>query len=343
MQPLKVEDEADLEECLTRPRPALVAAIHSLSSPLVVLGAGGKMGPSLAVLARRAAVAANHSLDVIAVSRFRDVAARDWLEARGVRTLSADLLDDRVFASLPDSGNVAYLVGLKFGTDRNPAATWAANTIIPANVGRRYPGARIAALSTGNVYPFVPVDRGGAVESDPLTPLGEYANAAVGRERVFEWYSHERGLQVALLRLSYAVDLRYGVLVDIARKVMSGEAIGLGNGHFNCIWQGDANEAVLRSFALAAAPASAWNLCLPGAFSVRETAVKLGGWLGRAPTFEGKESGSALLSDPRRLWAELGEPAVGFDELLQSVARWVSRGGRLLDKPTHFEARHGRY
>lgn len=345
MQPLPVKspDEAALDEWLTRPRPVLVEAIRSLSSPLVVLGAGGKMGPSLAVLARRAADAAQHRLEIIAVSRFRDVAARDWLEARGVRTLSLDLFDDRACAGLPDSENVAHLVGLKFGTDRNPSATWAANTLIPAHVARRYPDARIAVLSTGNVYPFVPVEAGGAQESHPLTPLGEYANAAVARERVFEWFSRESGLRVALLRLSYAVDLRYGVLVDIARMVKSGQAIELGNGHFNCIWQGDANEAVLRSFALASAPASAWNLCLPTAFSVRDTATKLGALLGREPVFANSESGTALLSNPGRLWRELGPPAVGFEMLIEAVAQWVRSGGRYLEKPTHFEVRHGNY
>ncbi len=341
--PELVGSEAELEELLTRPRPVLVQAIRSLKSPLLVLGAGGKMGPTLAVLARRAADAAGHPLEVIAVSRFREAATRAWLENHGVRTLGLDLLDPRAFGELPEAGQVAYLVGVKFGTARDPAPTWAVNTLVPARVIERFPAAPFVALSTGNVYPFADVAGGGAVETDPLTPLGEYANAAVARERIFEWCARATGARGAFLRLSYAVELRYGVLVDLARKVHEGEPIDLGNSHFNCVWQGDANEAVLRAFDLVSHPASAWNLCLPEAFEVRAVAERFGELLGRRPAFRGTPTGTGLLSNAARLCAALGEPSVTLDILLPWVAAWVLAGGRSLGKPTHFESRDGRY
>jgi nucleoside-diphosphate-sugar epimerase len=215
--PEDIETEEQLDELLTRPSRRLSEFIQQVSSPLVILGAGGKMGPTLAVLAKRAAELARHSLDVVAVSRFSDARARRWLEDRQVKTQSYDLLDHNALERLPESENVIHLVGLKFGTAQNPAATWAVNTVVPTRVAERYPDARIVALSTANVYPLGDAARGGSLETDPLTPLGEYANAAVARERIFEFHSRRRGTRMTLLRLSYAVELRYGVLVDIAR------------------------------------------------------------------------------------------------------------------------------
>jgi nucleoside-diphosphate-sugar epimerase len=343
--PEAIRTEVELDELLVRPRPELVEAIRTVRSPLVVLGAGGKMGPSLAVLARRAAMAAGHPLEVLAVSRFGSTVARDWLEARGVRTLAADLLDRREVERLPEASDAVYLVGRKFGTTQNPAGTWAVNTLVPAWVCERYaaPGNRMVVVSTANVYPMVPVEGRGARETDALTPLGEYANAAVARERVFDWYSRERGLAVALMRLSYAVDLRYGVLVDIAARVRDGEVVELGNSRVNCIWQGDANESVLRAFPLAGMPAAAWNLCRPEALRVRWVAEEFGRRFGRTPRFGGEEGSTALLSDTGKLTSVLGEPAVGVERLIDWVAAWMDAGGRLLGKPTHFEARDGRF
>src|SRR5688572_16965329 len=279
--PESMQTEAQLEEFLTTPGAALVDFIKTVRGPLLILGAGGKMGPTLAVLARRAADLAGHKLDVIAVSRFNDAQSRQALEARGVQTHACDLLDARGVSKLPDSPSILYLVGLKFGTAQNPCATWAMNTIVPARVMERFRDARIVALSTGNVYPFSEVSRGGSVETDPLTPLGEYANAAVGRERIFEFYSRAQRTPTTRLRLFYALELRYGVLVDIAQKVHAGEAIDLANGHFNCIWQGDANEMVIRSLSLCATPATVWNFCRPEVFSVREVANRFGTLLGK--------------------------------------------------------------
>ncbi|HEY2953024.1 MAG TPA: NAD-dependent epimerase/dehydratase family protein [Verrucomicrobiae bacterium] len=341
--PERITTEEQLEELLTRPGAALVEFIKTLSSPLVILGAGGKMGPTLAVLAKRAAAAANHSLDVIAVSRFNDTAIRLWLETHGVKTRNCDLLVEDSLQQLPEAENVIYLVGLKFGTAQNPAATWAMNTIVPARVTERYRRAPIVALSTGNVYPLSEVRRGGSLETDPLTPLGEYANAAVARERIFEFYSRRHDTPVVLLRLFYAVELRYGVLVDLARKVQACEPVELANGYLNCIWQGDANDLVLRALSLASSPPSAWNLCRPEILQVRAIASRLGELLGRAPQFVGTEAATALLGNATPLCAKLGRPSVPLETMLGWIAHWVKLGGRNLGRPTHFEVRDGNY
>jgi len=341
--PESIQTETQLEELLTTPGPALVEFIKTVPGPLLVLGAGGKMGPTLAALARRAAELAGHKLDIVAVSRFSDAQSRQSLETRGVQTLACDLLDARGVSKLPDSPSILYLVGLKFGTAQNPGATWAMNTIVPARVAERFRDARIVALSTGNVYPLSEVGRGGSLETDPLTPFGEYANAAVGRERVFEFYSRAQNTPVTQLRLFYAVELRYGVLVDIAQKVHAGESIDLGNGYFNCIWQGDANEMVIRSFSLCAAPPTAWNLCRPEVFSVRDAATRLGALLGRAPRFHGTEAPTALLGNARPLCGRLGEPAVKLEQMLKWIAPWVAQGGRSLGRSIDFKVRDGKY
>ncbi len=341
--PVAIRTESDLEENLTRPSAALTAFIKTVSSPLLVLGAGGKMGPTLAMLARRAADAAGHPLEIIAVSRFSNATSRDWLEARGVKTVSCDLLNAEAIARLPDAQNLIYLVGLKFGTSQNPAATWAINTLVPARVCERYPHSRIVALSTGNVYPPSEVSRGGSLETDSLTPSGEYANAAVGRERIFEFHSQRNRTPITLLRLFYAGELRYGVLVDIARKVHMGQPIALANGAFNCIWQRDANELILRALPLATSPATAYNLCRPETFSVREIANRFGDLLDRRPVFSGSETGTALLGNATKLCAALDSPATPMASILSWIAEWVKHGGQDLGRPTHFEVRDGKY
>lgn len=341
--PESLRTETELDELLTRPSERLVEFIKSVSGPLLILGAGGKMGPTLAVLARRAAEAAQHPLEIVAVSRFSNASSRQWLETHGVKTLNCDLLDANAIGGLPDASNIIYLVGLKFGTAQNPAATWAINTLVPTRVCERYPRSRIVALSTGNVYPQSEVHRGGSVETDALTPLGEYANAAVGRERIFEFHSQRNRTPITLLRLFYAVELRYGVLADIARKVYAREPVALANGHFNCIWQRDANELILRALPLATTPASVWNLCRPEVFSVREVATRLGELLGRIPNFSGSESTTALLGNSSKLCAALDTPTTLMETVLRWTAAWVKQGGRDLGRPTHFEVRDGNY
>jgi nucleoside-diphosphate-sugar epimerase len=342
--PESVQSIDELELLLSRPGEKLVRSIREISSPLVIVGAGGKLGPTLAVMARRAAEAAGHTLDVVAVSRFGSAAsARDRLEKSGVRAISCDVLRRDSLDSLPDSENVIHLVGQKFGTSKSPSATWAVNVLPAAHVAQRYSQARIAALSTGNVYPQSQASGRGSLESDPLTPLGEYANSTVARERILEFYSLAEHIRMALVRLCYAVELRYGVLLDIARKVHAGESIDLANGFFNCIWQGDANEMILRCLALSDSPPTAWNLCRPEVFSVRAVAADFGELLGRPPQFTGAESSSALLCDSRALCARLGEPPTPLEPMLRLIADWVRRGGCTLGKPTGFEVRDGRY
>ncbi|HMB91918.1 MAG TPA: NAD(P)-dependent oxidoreductase [Rhodothermales bacterium] len=341
--PSHIETEANLDEVMTRPTVALQAFVQTLRGPLVVLGAGGKMGPSLCVQVRRAAEEAGHNLDVIAVSRFSDPNAQAWLDERGVQTLACDLMDRAAVEALPDAENVIYLVGMKFGTRQNPARTWAINTLVPDRVSERYAGARIVALSTGNVYPLVPVAQGGSVETDALTPLGEYANAAVARERIFEYAAERDGTRVALIRLNYAVDLRYGVLVDLAQKIAVGEPVDVTMGHLNCIWQGDANEMIVRALDLTMQPSIALNLTGQNVLSIRELAQRLAALMDRPVEIVGIEAETALLSNPARAIAALGKPSTALETMLRWTAHWVQHGGTTLNKPTHFEVRDGRY
>jgi nucleoside-diphosphate-sugar epimerase len=338
-----IDTEEALDDGLTTPHPELIAFVRTLRSPLLVLGAGGKMGPTLAVLARRAAQAAGYPLDVLAVSRFTDDAPRRWLEARGVRTMRLDLLQSDEVGRLPEASHIIYLVGHKFGTAQNPSRTWAINTLVPAHVAERYPRAALVALSTGNVYPPVLAPGPGSQEADCLTPLGEYANAAVARERTFEHFSERNGAALALIRLNYAVELRYGVLVDIARKVFAGEPVDVTTGYFNCIWQGDANDMILRALAHVQSPPRVLNLTGRECLSVREVALRFGELLGRPVQIAGKEAGTALLSNPSQACALLGVPPTPLDQMLRWTADWLKHGGRLYDKPTHFEARDGQY
>jgi hypothetical protein len=301
------------------------------------------MGVTLALLAKRAAQAAGTPMDIVAVSRFSDDLTRRFLESRGVRTISADLLNQPAFASLPDTDHLLYMVGLKFGTGSNPHFTWATNTLIPAYTAERYPRARIVALSTGNVYPLTPVNGGGSKEGDPLTPLGEYSNACVARERIFEYYSAKNFTPIVLLRLSYALDLRYGVLVDIAQKVYRRESVDISMSHLNCIWQGDANEIIIRALSLAATPPLTLNLVQSRPLKVRDLALRFGQWMGKNVSFVGVEGDTALLSDNERLRTSLGEPSTPIELVMKWTADWVVSGGRLLNKPTHFEVKNGGY
>ncbi len=338
-----IEDEDTLTETLTRPSAPLIEYLKDLPSPLVILGAGGKMGPTLAVLARHAAQAAGIPLEIIAVSRYRDQQARQWLEKNGIKTLSLDLLDSEAYSQLPDAENVIYLVGLKFGTSQNPINTWVMNTLVPAYTAQRYHSARIVALSTGNVYPLVPVTSSGSVEEDPMEPIGEYGNACMARERVFEYFSIRQGTRLVLIRLNYALDLRYGVLVDIAQKIHFGEAVNVTTGSLNCIWQGDANDMIIRSLAYAASPPKVLNLTYPRVFSIRELTLQLSDLLGKEAIITGKEVDSAFLSNPAEICRLLGDPPTPIPTVLRWTAHWVQNGGRLLNKPTHFEVRDGKY
>jgi nucleoside-diphosphate-sugar epimerase len=338
-----METEADLEEALSRPDARDVDVLRTLGGDVAVLGAGGKMGPSLARRIRRAAEAAGAATRVIAVSRFSDPALPRALEADGIECVACDFLDARQVDALPECANVLYLSGMKFGSTGRPDLTWMQNTVAPANVARRYARSRIVAFSTGNVYPLVDAATGGCDESVPPAPVGEYAQSCLGRERVFEYGARESGTPVVLFRLFYAVDLRYGTMADIARKVWAGEPVDVTVGHVNALWQGDANSYALRSLARCASPARALNVTGPDAISVRDAAQFFARRFGRDARITGREGGPCLLGDARLAMRLLGPPSMTTPDLMEMCAAWVERGGRSLGKPTKFERTDGRF
>ncbi|HEU4563580.1 MAG TPA: NAD(P)-dependent oxidoreductase [Gemmatimonadaceae bacterium] len=332
-----------LDELLSRPAPGVAEALARCSGDIVVLGAGGKMGPSLARMARRAASELGDGRRIIAVSRFGSREAEEALRAHGVETVRCDLLDRASVARLPDAPNVIFMAGQKFGTRDAPASTWAMNVLVPAIAAERYAGSRIVAFSTGNVYPLTPAARGGAREDDVLAPVGEYAQSCVGRERILEHFAARDGTPVAIVRLNYAIALRYGVLTDIALAVARGEPIDLAMGHVNVIWQGDANARALRCLPHAAVPPFVVNVTGGETLSVRALAERLGALLGRAPRFAGSEAEDALLSSTARSDALFGPPEVPLERMLEWAAEWVRAGGEMLGKPTHFGERAGAF
>jgi nucleoside-diphosphate-sugar epimerase len=343
MTPAAPRDDDELEALLSHPTPAVADALRRSPGDVIVLGAGGKMGPSLTTMVKRALDGIGDHRDVIAVSRFSSPDAASRLERAGVRVVRAELGDRDAIGRLPDAPNVVYMAGQKFGTRDLPSLTWAVNTLVPAMVAERYARSRIVAFSTGNVYPLSPASGAGSREGDPLTPLGEYANSCVGRERVLEHVSRTYGTPIAIIRLNYAVDLRYGVLVDIAHRVASGEPVRLDMGYANVIWQGDANAQAVRALPLAASPPFVVNVTGPERLSVRDAATQLGQLLGVTPKFESEEAPDALLSDTSLAQSLFGPPSIPTATLIEWVASWVARGGTRLAKATKFEVRDGRY
>jgi nucleoside-diphosphate-sugar epimerase len=340
--PDAVRDEPELEALLSRPSAADVAFARTIGGDVVVLGAGGKMGPSLARRVRRSCDAAGVTHRVLAVARFSEPGLRTALERDGIETIACDLLDPGQVGNLPRVPNVLFLAGRKFGSTGRPDLTWAQNVVVPSIVAPHFAASRIVVFSSGNVYPLVPGSSTGSTEADGVDPVGEYAQTCVGRERVFEHAARERGTRSLLFRLFYAVDLRYGTLVDVARRVRSGWPVDLRASHVNAIWQGDANSYALRSLALCASPPRPLVVTGPEVVSVRDAAEAFGRRFGKTPRFAG-EPGPALLGDPSLCVSLLGPPEVPLARLLDWVAGWVERGGRSLGKPTHFEATDGRF
>ncbi len=333
-----IETEEALVERMTRPSEAVREALRQLNGPVLILGAGGKMGPSLAELLVRGGAPR-----VVAVSRFSRLGERRYLEGIGVETISADLLDEDALAALPDAPSVFLLVGYKFGATGNEGATWATNAWLPGQVVRRYSRSRIVYLSSGNVYAFAPASGKGSGEEGEPGPVGEYAWSRLGGERVAAFWSARLGTPLAIARLFYATELRYGIIHDIAWKVWRREPIDLRTGHVNQIWQGDANAYLARLFPLCGSPPAVINITGPQVLTVRRIALDLGRELGVEPLFAGAEEESALLGDASDLVARLGPPAVSPRRIIRWMARWVRAGGRSLGKPTGYESRQGRF
>jgi nucleoside-diphosphate-sugar epimerase len=333
-------DEAELEERLSRPSASLPAVLADVPGDILILGAGGKMGPTLARMAKRA----DPGRRIIAVSRWSDPAKADALRAHGVETTRADLLDQRSLASLPDVPNVVFMAGQKFGTIDSPATTWAMNAAVPAFVGERYAGSRTVVFSTGNVYPLTSPEGGGSMEHDAPQPIGEYANSCLARERLFTAAAARHGSPVAIVRLNYAHDLRYGVLTDLALRLLHRERIDLGMSFVNAIWQGDANALALAALTHATAPEPfIVNVAGPQTLRVADVVRALANRLGVEPAFSGVEANDALLSNASRMHSLIGDPLLPLDTLLDWVVEWLRAGGRVLGKPTGFERRDGRF
>ena len=337
--PDTISDVAALDELLCRPSQALIDDLSKVDGDIMVLGVAGKMGPTLAALAK----AALPGRRIIGVARFSDPGTRTWLQARGVETISCDLLDEPAIQSLPKSPNVVFMAGRKFGAEGDLSLTWAMNAHVPALVAQAFRNSRIVAFSTGCVYPFVPVDGKGADEAVAPNPPGEYAQSCVGRERMFEYFSRKFATPGRLFRLNYAIDMRYGVLHDIATRILQGKPIDISLGHVNFIWQGDASAQALRCLAHCDTPTSPINVSGNEIFAVRDLAAKLGARLGREPMMTGREQPTAWLTDTSQAVSLFGPPIVDTERLIAWTADWVARAMPSLGKPTKYEVRDGRY
>lgn len=339
----EIRNIEELEERLSRPTDAAIEALEKIPGDLVLLGVGGKMGASLAGMAKRACAARGDTRRIIGVSRFGDPRVREQFAEWGVETIAGDLADRRFVQSLPEAASVVFMTGMKFGSTGQEPLTWAMNAYVPALVCEKYAGSRIAAFSTGNVYGLVPHDSGGSVESDPLHPVGEYAMSCLGRERMFEYFCDRDRTPVSILRLNYSTELRYGVIIDLAQKVHSGEPIDLSMGYVNVIWQGDACALTLCALADCAVPARIVNIAGPEMLRVKDVCEQIGALLGKSPVFTGREADDALLNNGSAAHSRYAAPSIKIDQILEWSAAWVANGGETLDKPTHFESREGKF
>ena len=343
LPPQHIEDSEQLEEVMSRPTPEVVEAMEKIAGDLLILGVGGKMGPTLAKLARRAIDESGLGKRVIGVSRFSSPGLQADLNRAGIETISCDLLNEAELQALPEVPNVIFMAGRKFGATGNESLTWTMNTYLPGRVAEKYRNSRIVVFSTGNVYPLTPVSHGGATEMYAVDPIGEYAQSCLGRERVFEHASNQFGTALAILRLNYAIDLRYGILLDIAEKVYHEKPVDLTMGAANVIWQGDANAVVLRSLLHCQSPAMLLNLTGPEIVSIRWLATRFGEIFGKAPAFKGVEAETALLSNAACCHQLFGYPRISLEQMVRWVAHWVEIGEMTLGKPTKFEVRDGKF
>jgi nucleoside-diphosphate-sugar epimerase len=332
-----------LEQELLKPSDALIADMKALRGDIILLGVAGKMGPSMARLARQATEMAGVKRRIIGVSRFSDPSMQAELESDGIETVAADLLNEEHLASLPDAPNILYLAGNKFGTTGKESFTWAMNAYLPGRVAERYRNSRIVAFSTGNVYPFSPVTHGGVSEDQPTGPVGEYGQSCLGRERVFQYFSAKYNIPTLIYRLNYAIDLRYGVLLEVAKAVAEGRPIDLTTGFVNVIWQGDANEIAIRALHHCEVPAKILNVTGPETLSIRWLAEQFGVLMGKAPEFVNEPQSTALLSNASLAHQLFGYPRVTIRQMIALTASWVQQGGKTLNKPTHFQERAGKF
>nr|WP_245339241.1 NAD(P)-dependent oxidoreductase [Paenibacillus shirakamiensis] len=332
-----------MEEKLSEPSAALAEDLLQLDGDILILGVGGKMGPSLAKLAKRGADAAGVSKKIIGVSRFSTGSLQQELVDAGVETIAADLLNDGALQALPEVKNVIYMAGHKFGTTGREYFTWAMNSYLPGRVAEKFKQSNIVSFSSGNIYPLTPISLGGASEESSVGPVGEYAQSCLGRERIFEYFSHQYGTPVVNFRLNYAIDLRYGILLEVATAVKEGRPIDLGMGQVNVIWQGDANEMAIRSLLIADSPAVTLNITGPETVSIRWLAERFGTIFGITPQFIGTERDTALLNNASKSHQTFGYPRVSLRQMIEWTADWVNQGGETLGKPTHFQERTGAF
>ena len=341
--PEKIENEALLEDILSEPGAGLVEMMKRLDGDIMILGIGGKMGITLGRQAVNAIQAAGVSKKVIGVSRFSDAAGRKKLEQRGIETISCDLLDQNAVKALPEVKNVIFMAGRKFGTDGSEELTWAMNTIVPGCVGGHFRKSRIVVFSTGCVYPLVSIGTGGCTEQVPPAPVGEYSQSCLGRERVFGHCAKTYGTETLLLRLNYAIDLRYGVLHDIGQQVWNGLPVNNTVGHFNVLWQGDANCYALRALELCASPAAVLNITGPETASVEYIAEAFAGLMNKAISYTGVSAGKCYLNNAGKAFRLLGYPRVSLEQMIDWQAQWLMQGGSSLGRPTHFEVNNGKF
>ena len=338
-----IKTETELESYLSEPTDEVIASITTLEGDILILGVGGKMGPTLAQQAKRAIDLAGITKRVIGVSRFSTPGVREGLHEAGIETITADLLSEDCLQNLPNIQNVILMAGRKFGSTDNESLTWAMNGYMPGRVADRFRDSQLVIFSTGNVYPLTRVSHGGATECLPPVPIGEYAQSCLSRERICTYFSSQFGTPMAILRLNYAIDLRYGILLDIAEKVYTEQPISLEMGNVNVIWQRDANSVVLRAFAHCQSPPLILNVTGPETVSVRYLALRFGALFNTSPRFEHEESETALLSNASRCHRLFGYPCVSLEQMIEWTAEWVRIGGTTLRKPTHFEVRDGKF
>jgi len=339
----KISTIEELEEHISRPSSGAVEALAKVDGDVLVLGAGGKMGPSLARMTKRASDEAGIKRRIIAVSRFASGSQQEQLSSWEIETIPCDLLSEDQLQKLPDAENVIFMAGMKFGSTGNESLTWAMNVYMPGRVFEKYRDSRLVVFSSGNIYGLSPVDRGGSVETDIPNPQGEYANSVLGRERILEHFSKKLGAKAAVIRLNYAVELRYGVLVDIAQKVWNGEPVDVSMGFVNVIWQADANAMALASLKDVSSPPFVLNVAGPEIVRVRDIAEQFGKIFNRPAKITGVEKTDALLSNGNLGYNLYGEPSVNTRQMITWIADWVTQGGETIGKPTHFETRDGKY